>query len=161
MEEMLFLVAKLAPHRFAAQSLHDSIFVEASSLPDLKRNIINAVDAQFDGSNLPAIRYKYCYVRTFSLIVSVVALVAWECEIGVVLLHLFARQKLHPIGHAALLLLTVLLTVFAWYHRDELRALPASYARLPLSRFQIFIVSTFIMMLCLILSGIMMLLVGN
>src|SRR6476620_11257141 len=104
MEEMRFLIAKSGPRHFAAQALHGAIFVEANSLPELKRSIINEMSARFEGRDFPAVRYKYCYVRTFSLIVSVVTLVAWECEVGLALLHLFARQKLDPTGHVAFLL---------------------------------------------------------
>jgi hypothetical protein len=56
-------------------------------------------------------RYR---LSTLTLLGFLLAILAWELEIGVVLLHFFVRKPLNPLGHAALLGFLLALTVFSY-----------------------------------------------
>jgi hypothetical protein len=51
--EIIFLVEEAAEGGFTARALNNSIFTEADSLDELRRNIREAVDCHFDDGMAP------------------------------------------------------------------------------------------------------------
>ena len=54
MNEIIFLIVDAPEGGYTARSLGASIFTEADTLVDLRRNIREAVDCHFEGTNGPA-----------------------------------------------------------------------------------------------------------
>lgn len=76
-------------------------------------------------------------VSTFSLVAYMLTVLAWELEIGVLVLHIFKRGKLDPLGHAALLACLCSLTVFSSLRgRREFQRLRWTRGRIPISAAQ-------------------------
>ena len=55
MSEIIFLVEEAPEGGFTARALSDSIFTEADSLEDLRRNVREAVECHFDDGQAPKI----------------------------------------------------------------------------------------------------------
>lgn len=55
MEEIIFLVEEAPEGGYTARALGHSIFTEADSLADLKREIRDAVRCHFSGNSLPTV----------------------------------------------------------------------------------------------------------
>jgi predicted RNase H-like HicB family nuclease len=53
MSEIIFLVEEAPEGGFTARALQDSIFTEAESLEELRRNIREAVECHFDDGEAP------------------------------------------------------------------------------------------------------------
>jgi hypothetical protein len=76
-------------------------------------------------------------ISTFSLVAYLLTVLAWEVEVGVVLLHLFKKDKLDPLGHAALVVLWFSLTAFCWFRgKREFGNLCWTRGRIPVTAFQ-------------------------
>jgi hypothetical protein len=55
MNELIFLVEDAPEGGFTARALGHSIFTEADSLEDLRRNVRDAVQCHFDEGNAPKV----------------------------------------------------------------------------------------------------------
>jgi hypothetical protein len=55
MNEIIFLIVDTPEGGFCARALGESIFTEADTLEDLRRNIRDAVDCHFDDGMRPGI----------------------------------------------------------------------------------------------------------
>lgn len=62
MNEIIFLITEAAEGGYSARALGASIFTEAESVEELRRNIRDAVACHFDDGNAPAI-IRLHYVR--------------------------------------------------------------------------------------------------
>ena len=55
MNEIIFLIVDAPEGGYCARALGESIFTEAETLDDLRRNIRDAVDCHFEEANRPGI----------------------------------------------------------------------------------------------------------
>jgi hypothetical protein len=55
MNELIFMIAEAPEGGYCARALGESIFTEADTLEDLRRNIRDAVACHFDDGKAPAI----------------------------------------------------------------------------------------------------------
>lgn len=55
MNEIIFLVEQAVEGGFTARALGESIFTEGNDLPDLRKNIRDAVDCHFDPESKPKV----------------------------------------------------------------------------------------------------------
>ena len=69
---------------------------------------------------------EYGQVSTLTLLGFVAAILAWEVEIAVVLLHVFVERALDPLAHAALL--AVLLALYRFCRRPRQARIFACHA---------------------------------
>jgi uncharacterized membrane protein len=101
-------------------------------------------------------------VTTLALFGYLVTVLAWELELGVVLLHVFAKKKLDPFAHAALLGVSITLTAFTYVQgsRDFLR-LRRTRGRVRLTGLQVVLITMFIVTLGTTLGLITMRLVNH
>jgi hypothetical protein len=84
------------------------------------------------------------FVSTFSLMALLLTIVAWELEVGVVLLKLFVRKPLDPLAHTTLLAIAGILTCFSIYRgQREFQALRSARGRIPLTHSQVLVVTGF------------------
>jgi hypothetical protein len=161
MREIVFLVEEALEGGFSARAANSSIFTQADDFDGLIHNAREAVAAHFDDFGEPIrIRFQFVRVRTSSLLYYLATIYAWLLEISVIVLHLFSNQKLDPIGHAALLITTFLLTAFAWQRRDDFHRLRTSMGRLPLTGSQVVAVVIFLFGLIGLLAWIGIRLLG-
>jgi hypothetical protein len=87
------------------------------------------------------------YVPTVSLLSYLITVLAWEVELGVSLLHVLKNKKLDPLGHAALLAITVALTLFSWIRgKRDFQSLRHTRGRIPITVLQGVIITSFIIM---------------
>jgi hypothetical protein len=144
--DFVFIIDQVGKNKFIARTLDESIFTEAENFDSLKYNIIEAVQTHLDVDQSPInIRFQFRQVSTLSIIGYLAAIYAWLGEACVVLLHLLGSVKPNAIGHIALLLITISLSAFAWYRREDFRTLRASKGHIPLSGFQLLVVVAFLM----------------
>jgi len=83
-------------------------------------------------------------IPTLSLFAYLLTVMAWEFEIGVLLLHIFANKKLDPLGHVALLGVSLSLTTFAWLRgKRDFQRLRWTRGRVPITRVQGLLITVF------------------
>jgi hypothetical protein len=78
------------------------------------------------------------FVATSTLVAHLLTVLAWELELGNVLLHVLRHEKLDTVGHAALLIVTGALTLFSWVVRgkEEVQRLRWARGRVPITFLQ-------------------------
>jgi hypothetical protein len=162
LRELVFIIDQVEDNQFIAHCVDEAIFTEGDDFQSLQDNIIEAVETHLDPNYLPVkVRYQFRRVRTLSIIGYLAAIYAWMLEACVVLLHLFAKIEFGAIGHIALLLTSISLSAFAWRRREDFRALRASRGNIPLTRYQLLAILTFLLALICLLTGIGALIVGK
>lgn len=105
---------------------------------------------------------RSCALPTLSLFAYLLTVMAWEFEIGVLLLTTFANKKLDPLGHTALLAVSISLTAFAWLRgKRDFQRLRWTRGRLPITGFQGFLITVFMVGFGCFLGWIVMRLVEH
>jgi hypothetical protein len=91
-------------------------------------------------------------VSTYSLVAYLLTVLAWELEVGILLLYWFNKGNLDPLGHAALLALSCSLTLFSWIRgKREFQRLCWTRGRIPVTASQ----SIFVAVMVVTFGGLM------
>ena len=99
---------------------------------------------------------------TLALLGYLATVLAWELEVGVVLLHVFAQNMLDPVAHAALLGMLLTLTAFSCIRgKRDFALLRGTRGRIPLTGTQVVLITMFCVSLGAILGLIIMRLVNH
>ena len=107
-------------------------------------------------------RHDHPPVSTLALFGYLVTVLAWELELGVVLLHIFAKEKLDAFAHAALLGVLLALTAFTCVRgKRDFLWLRGTRGRVQLTRPQVVWITMFCVSLGAIFSLITMRLVHH
>jgi uncharacterized membrane protein len=102
------------------------------------------------------------HVSTLALFGYLVTVLAWELELGVVLLHVFAKKKLDPFAHAALLAVSFTLTAFTYVRgKRDFVWLRGTRGRVQLTGPQAVLITMFVVCLGTMLGLITMRLVNH
>lgn len=115
-----------------------------------------------DGEKIDAVSYAHPPVSTLSLFGYLVTVLAWELELEVMLLHLFAGKKLDPDTHSVLLIVTLSLTAYSYVRgkRDFLK-LQKTRGRIKLTIPQVLLVTAFMVALGATLGSVVKQLVNH
>ena len=146
MPELVIPIEQTEQGEFVARASDGSIFAQAESFAGLKGEVVQLISSRVpNGAGPIRVRLQLDKVRTSSFVGYLATTFAWELEIGVILIHLFGKEKI-PIGaHAVLLVATLSLTSFAWHRRQDFRDLRGSIGRMPLTAGQMWLVVAFVM----------------
>jgi hypothetical protein len=94
-------------------------------------------------------------VPTSSLIAYLLTVLAWELEMAVLLLHAFTNRKLDPLGHTALLCVSLSMTWFSCFKgKRDFQRLKWTRGRIPITRSQGFIITAFMIAFSTLLAWI-------
>lgn len=80
------------------------------------------------------------YVPTTTLLGYLATILAWEAEVGSMILHALGHQRMTIFQHVVVLFACGALSLFAWWRRHDFQKLRSTRGQVPLTQLQIVLV---------------------